>query len=192
MSGEFSDIRWYAVATRSRFEKKLDVELRKRGVESFLPVIEEIHFWSDRRKKVQEPLFRGYLFVRMDFRERLKVLQTDGAVRIVSVGPKPSPIPDEQINWVKILAGHPDAIRRAEYVAVGDSVRIIAGPFRGVEGIVTRTGETLRVVVGLASIAQAVSVDVDPAFVELVVHHTDADAEGISEGRILRRMSAKA
>lgn len=186
------DIRWYAVATRSRFEKKLDLELRRRGVECFLPLIEEIHLWSDRRKKVQEPLFRGYLFVRIDIRERFQVLQTDGAVRIVSIGAKPAPIPDEQINWVRILARHPDAIRRTEYIAIGDTVRIIAGPFRGVEGIVTRNGDTVRVAVALGSIAQAVSVDVDPAFVEPIARTAQTGPEPVATGRIFRRLRINA
>lgn len=158
--------RWYALYLRSRFEKKIDMDLRQRGIESFLPLVEEVHVWSDRKKKVLEPLFRGYLFVHTDLRNKYEILQTDGVVRFVGVHHVPSPIPDEQINWIRILAHSPDAIRREEYVKVGDAVRVVVGPFRGVEGIVMKTKDSTRVVVSLDSIAQSVSVEVAPEFLE--------------------------
>lgn len=160
--------RWYAVYTRSRWEKKIETDLSRRGIESFLPLIEEVHVWSDRRKKVQEPLFRGYVFVKTTMRDRLAVVQTEGVVRFVGVRNTPSPIPDEQINWIRILINAPDAVRREQYVNVGDLVRVIAGPFRGVEGYVMRVKDSTRVVVSLAAIAQSVSVEVASEFLERV------------------------
>jgi len=158
--------RWYALYTRSRFEKKIDRDMQERGIESFLPLVEEVHVWSDRKKKVFEPLFRGYVFVRTDLKNKLSILQTDGVVQFVSIRNVPSPIPDEQMNWVRILAESPDAIRREEYVAVGETVRVVAGPFKGVEGFVVKVKDSARVVVSLHSIAQAVSVEVMPEFLE--------------------------
>ncbi len=157
---------WYALAMRSRFEKKADLDLRSRGIESFLPLVEEVHMWSDRKKKVLEPLFRGYVFVKTDLRDKAQILQTDGVVRFVGVHQYPSPIPNEQINWIRILAHSPEAIRRENFVDVGDTVRVIAGPFLGVEGIVMKTKDSTRVVISLVSIAQSVSVEVEPEFLE--------------------------
>lgn len=157
---------WYALYLRSRFEKTSHAEFLRNGVESFLPLIEEIHVWSDRRKKVLEPLFRGYLFVRSDLSDRVNVLQTPGVVQFVGIRGKPSPIPDEQINWIRILTNSPDAIRREDFVDVGEQVRIGMGPFKGVEGFVTKVKDTTRVVVSLTAIAQSVSVEVAPEFLE--------------------------
>ena len=166
--------RWYALYVRSRFEKKIDIDLREQGIESFLPLVEEVHVWSDRKKKVLEPLFRGYLFVHTDLRNKYGILQTDGVVRFVSVKDKPSPIPPEQINWVRILSKAPNAVRREMYVNVGENVRILAGPFKGVEGFVSKVKDVTRVVVSLSSIAQSVSVEVAPEFLEKI----DARQEG--------------
>lgn len=165
---------WYALSVRSRFEKKTEAELRRKGIETFLPLVEEVRMWSDRKKRVHEPLFRGYVFVKSDLSNRLSIVQTDGVVRFVGVRNAASPIPEEQINWTRILAGSPDAIRREQYVGVGERVRIIAGPFRGVEGFVVMVREGARVVVSLPAIAQSVSVQIAPEFVERV------DVRGVS------------
>lgn len=160
--------RWYALYTRSRFEKKIDDDFRRRGIECFLPLVEEVRLWSDRKKKVLEPLFRGYIFVRTDLRNKVSILQTDGIVRFVGVRNTPSPVPEHQINWVRILAGSPDAIRREEYVSVGEVVRITAGQFKGVEGFVMKVKDTARVAVSLSCIAQSVSVEVPQEFLERI------------------------
>lgn len=167
-STHLQSARWYALYTRSRFEKKVAAHLHDRGFESFLPLIEEVHCWSDRRKRVWEPLFRGYVFVRTELKQKVPVLQTPGVVRFVGIRHAPSPIPDEQINWIRVLINAPDALRREAYVATGDTVRIVAGPFRGVEGFVMRVKDSMRVVVSLAAIAQSVSVEVPSEFVEPV------------------------
>lgn len=160
--------RWYALYVRSRFEKKTDYELQRRGIESFLPMTEEIRLWSDRKKKVQEPLFRGYVFVKTDLRNRINILQTDGVVHFVSIRNSPSPIPEEQINWLRIITNHPDGVRREQYIAEGERVRIIHGPFAGVEGFVVHVKDSMRVVVSLHTIAQSVSVEVAQMFVERI------------------------
>ena len=165
-----SDIaaRWYALYLRSRYEKRAHQLLLGKGIDSFLPLIEEVHVWSDRKKRVEEPLFRGYLFVKTDLKNRVPILQTDGVVHFVSIGPKPNPIPDEQINWVKILIGHPDRVVREPYMSEGQRVRVIAGPFIGLQGYVVKVKSSTRVVVSLDAIAQSVSVDIEPEMLERV------------------------
>ena len=157
---------WFALYVRSRFEKRVDEQLSRAGVESFLPLVEETHVWSDRRKRVLAPLFPGYVFVRTDLKDRVAILQTDGVVRFVSIGNQVSRVPDNQIEWVKILIGQPDKIHRAEYVSVGERVRVIAGVFRGMEGTISQVKGSTRVVISLDTIAQAVSIDVGPDFLE--------------------------
>ena len=169
MESVFFAPHWYALYIRSRFEKRTDAELQEKGIESFLPLIEEVHVWSDRKKKVLEPLFRGYLFVKTNLRNKVDILQAEGVVRFVSIKNTPSPIPEDQINWVRIVAKRPDAIRREDCIAIGENVRVSAGPFKGVEGFVIKVKDSTRVLVCLSSIAQAVSVEVAPEFLETVV-----------------------
>ncbi len=125
------DPRWYALYLRSRFEKKVDQRLRENGVRTFLPLIEEVHVWSDRKRKVLEPLFRGYLFVRTDLRDRVAILETDGVVRFVGIGHTPSAIPDVEIEGIRIAAGQPAKIRREEYLPKGQRVKVSLRPIRG-------------------------------------------------------------
>ncbi|HEX9006878.1 MAG TPA: UpxY family transcription antiterminator [Bacteroidota bacterium] len=158
--------RWYALYLRSRFEKRVDQELRGAGIESYLPLIEEVHLWSDRKQKVLEPLFRGYCFVRTDLRDKIAILDTEGVVCFVQANGRPNPIPDEQINWVRIVARDPAAVRREKYLEVGQRVCVAAGPFKGVEGIVLRAHGSTRVVITLESIGQSIAVSVDPLFLE--------------------------
>jgi transcription antitermination factor NusG len=158
--------RWYALSLRSRYEKKAHADLVSRGIESFLPLIEEVHVWSDRKKRVQEPLFRGYLFVRTDLRDRISILQTPGVVRFVQIGAHLSSIPERQIDWMRIMIGHPTSVKREPFLSSGEKVRVIGGLFQGVEGIVISVTGSTRVVLSLACIAQSVSVEVSPALLE--------------------------
>ncbi len=160
--------RWYALYLRSRYEKKVHTQLLRKGVEAFLPLAEEVHIWSDRKKKVKAPLFPGYVFVKTDLRDRVPIVQVDGVVRFVSIRGKPSPIPDEQIKWIKIVTGHTAHVRKETYLSLGKRVRVVAGPFRGIEGFIVEVKGSTRVVIALEAIAQAISVDVAPEFVELV------------------------
>ncbi|MBI5473517.1 MAG: UpxY family transcription antiterminator [Ignavibacteriae bacterium] len=160
--------RWYALYVRSRYEKRTHSELQQLGVESFLPLIEEIHCWSDRKKRVEEPMFRGYVFVHSDLRNKVSILQTEGVVRFVGIRNYPSPIPDDEINWVRILAKSPDAVKREEEFEPGEWVRILVGPFQGVQGFVTMVKGMAKVVVSIPSIGRAVSIQVPIEFVEKV------------------------
>ena len=159
---------WYALYLRSRYEKRVSERLQENAVETFLPLVEEVHIWSDRKKRVLEPLFRGYSFVRSDLRNKEIILQTDGVVRLVGIGPRPSPIPDEQIEWIRIMVTGSSTVVKEVYLPAGERVRVIGGPFEGLEGIIVRTKSSTRVVVSLDVIAQSVSVEVSPEFLRVV------------------------
>jgi transcription elongation factor/antiterminator RfaH len=155
-------LRWYALYLRSRYEKMVDIRLREREIETYLPMIEEIRQYSDRKKKVIQPLFRGYLFVRTDLRSRVEILETEGVVKFVGIGLKPSPIPDKQIECIRIAGGIPSKIRRESYLATGERVRVSGGPFEGLEGFILAVKGSMRVVVSVDCIGQSVSVEVTP------------------------------
>ena len=159
---------WYALYLRSRYEKKVDGDLKGKGVETFLPMIEEVHVWSDRKKKVMEPLFRGYLFVKTDLRDRARIVTTEGVVRFVGINGKPSVIRESEIDWVRPVIGQPMDLKREPYLEVGKRVRVIAGPLLGVEGIVIHKQGVSRVVVSVEAIAQSVSVKVPADLLEVI------------------------
>ena len=159
---------WYALYLRSRYEKKVALELERKNIEQFLPLIEEVHVWSDRKKKVMEPLFRGYIFVRTDLRDRETILRTDGVIRFVGIRNKPSRIPELHIGWLRRVVGQAKEVQRESYLDVGERVRIVSGPFMGIEGIVNRVKGSSRVIVPIAAVQQSVSFQVSSELLEII------------------------
>jgi transcription antitermination factor NusG len=130
--------------------------------------METVHIWSDRKKKVKEPLFRGYVFVRTDLREKENILSTDGVVRFVGISGKPSSIPEAQIDWLRRIIGESMQVQREKYLEAGDRVKVIGGPLFGLEGMVLRNQGISRIVLSIAEISQSFSVAVPKGQLELI------------------------
>src|ERR1700722_10770239 len=115
------DSRWFAIQTKSRHEKKVQMELEQKGVRVFLPLIPSVHYWSDRRRIVQLPLFGNYLFVFVSSyrNKRSKILETRGVVGFVGSGGLGKAIPDEQIDAVRTLLRQKHALMPYPFVNVG-------------------------------------------------------------------------
>jgi transcription termination/antitermination protein NusG len=152
--------RWYVTHTRSRHEKAVAEQLRRKGIETFLPLYETIRRWKNGEHCVQLPLFPCYAFVRIALNDRLPVLKVPGVVRLVGFSGTPAPLADEEVNGLirALTAGvkaepHP-------YLTVGRRVRITAGPLAGHEGILVRRKGAVRVVLSIDLIQRSVLVDV--------------------------------
>jgi transcription antitermination factor NusG len=159
---------WYAVFTRSNHEKRVAGYCATRQIEHFLPLYHVVHNWTNNRKAALDlPLFPGYLFVRMAPRERLQVLGAPGALCLVGRGNAPTPLPDFEIESLRnslqqrSFEPHP-------YLAVGARVRIRKGSLAGMEGVVVRKKNSVRVVLTLDLIMQSVAVEVDDSELEPV------------------------
>jgi transcription termination/antitermination protein NusG len=165
---ERANMQWYALYVRSRHEKKSHQLLLERGIESFLPLLETVRQWSDRKKRISEPLFRGYVFVNIDYqRQHVGVLENEGVVRFIGIGKIPSVIAAREIEWLKRLVLEPDAVRRTVVsIPSGKRVRVMAGPFRDLEGVVLKVGRDDRLVVFFDSIMQGVEVAIRPDFLQ--------------------------
>lgn len=159
----FGTPRWYACRTRSRAEKQVSRLLASQGVESYLPLIEQLRQWADRRKRVAFPLFSGYVFARFDLRAMLDVLSTPGVVSIVRVNGYPTPLRDEEIESVRVLVAGVnvgDAVPEpVDCPAVGHEVVVTEGPFSGMQGVLVEQRGRSRVTVRISALRQAVSVE---------------------------------
>lgn len=162
-SDRIAEPNWYALYTRSRFEKKLLGELTDRSVEVFLPMREVLSRWKDRKKKIWIPLFPGYIFIhQIDTPEnRYKVLNVPGAVRFVGFNGETVPIPDEQIEGVRMFLESSLSVDPYPYIRIGRRVEVIAGPLKGVQGKLVQKRGRFRFVLQVDLIRQAVSVEID-------------------------------
>lgn len=158
---------WFALCTRSRHEKLVNEELRKKGVETFLPLRRVTRHWSDRKKIIEEPLFRGYLFVHMPIRDRLTVLRTRGVVRFIG-GSQSNPVevPEREILSVRHFVEQDIPVDPFPYLKEGERVYIRSGPFKGIEGFIIRKDKHCRLVISLSLLMQSVSIQIDQASVE--------------------------
>ncbi len=161
---DVDDLKWYALYVRSRYEKRVHQLLLEQNVVSFLPLLDTWKQWSDRKKKVSEPLFRSYLFVNIAMRkDKIAVLDTEGVVKFIGIGKTPSVIFQRDIDWLKQLVREPDAVHRTvDSLPPGQRVRVLAGPFKDFEGVVVRQGRESRLVVFFESIMQGVEVTISP------------------------------
>lgn len=152
---------WYAIHTRSRFEKKVAEQLCEKRFTTFLPLRKEVHRWKDRYKPVELPLFGGYVFVQLDGQPdlRVRVLRTPGVVRIVGFGQQDAPIPTDQIERLQRILESNSVVQRHRYLRVGQRLKIISGTLSGVEGILVRIKNSDRLVVSVEHIRQAVSIE---------------------------------
>ena len=159
-----SETHWYAVTTRSRHEKVVAEQLWQKEIECFLPLCEVISKWKDRRKKVQLPLFPGYLFVHVPIKERrLDILKVPSVVRIIGFEGEPVAIPEVQVQTVKRLVFSTLPYDPYPYIVEGDRVEIIRGPLKGLQGILIekKGAYAYRFIISIDLIWQAVACEVD-------------------------------
>jgi len=144
-------------------------QLGVRSVEHFVPLYESVRRWKDRRVTLELPLFPGYVFVHFALRERLRVLEIPGLVRLVGFNGQAAALPDEEMEILR--SGLRQSLRAEPhpFLTVGRRVRIVGGPFTGLEGVLKKKKSSLRVVVTLELIQRSVAVDVDVADVQAVI-----------------------
>ena len=163
-----SQLFWYAAYTVARHEKTVAEHLRQRDVECFLPLYETVHRWRNGRHRVQLPLFPSYVFVRMEMRNKLRVLQVPGLVQLVTFQGSPAALPDVEVETLRgaLAAGVPAQPYR--YLREGSKVEICRGPLQGMQGILLRHQGQFRVVISVEMIMRSIVVEVDASDVVAV------------------------
>jgi transcription antitermination factor NusG len=154
------DPNWFVLFVRSNQEKRIAQRLADRQIEHFLPCCRSVRQWKDRRVTLEMPLFPGYVFVRLPFLERSKVLTLPNVVSLVGNKNSPSVISEEEIAWIRRGVEHGNASPHP-YLQIGQRVIITAGALSGMKGLLVRKQNNTRVVVSLDSIARSFVVEVD-------------------------------
>ena len=160
---------WYAVHTMARHEKRIAAHFEEKGVCTFLPLLHQIHRWSDRRSVVEIPMFSCYAFVRMvqNVDERLKVLRTPGVLGFVGSERQGTPIPDEQIESLRTAIRENIPCFPHPFISAGKRVRIRGGSLDGIEGILVRQSGDQCLVVSVQLLQRSVAIRVEGYDIEL-------------------------
>lgn len=154
---------WYAFYTRSRAEKKLYNRLTENEFEAFLPLITRVKQWSDRKKKVREPLIRSYIFVRVGTDEIVEVLKDPAVVGVLKFLGKPAIVYDEEIRNLEILvSASPEEfeVLGNRVLEKGEQVEVVKGSFTGLRGEYIRMKGKYRVIVRIEALGNSISVDI--------------------------------
>ena len=151
---------WLALQVRARHEKLTSAVLRLKGYESFLPLYRAERRWSDRTKRIDLPLFPGYVFCWFDVHLSLPILTTPGVIQIVG-GRTPIPIDNAEIAAIQKIVKSGLTVEPWSFVQSGKTVSIVAGPFQGIEGVLLSSNNTQRLVVSITLLQRAVAVEID-------------------------------
>jgi transcription antitermination factor NusG len=162
---------WFAAYTNSHHEKRVAWQFGERQIKSFLPLYGARRRWRNRcEMNLELPLFPNYVFVRIDPRERVRVLEVPGVLSLVGFGRKLASLPDFEIEALRGGLGQ-RKIEPHPYLVIGERVRIKTGSLMGMEGVLVRKKNNFRVVLALDVIMQCVAVEVDADDLEPVNKH---------------------
>jgi len=154
-------MKWYAVHTRSRHEKQVDLFLSERGIETFLPLVHTLSRRRDRKKYVDIPLFSGYLFVCAEKERLYDVKYTRGVTRIIGTDlDAPTPIPDKQILDIKSILENEVKLDPFPYLKKGRMVRVKSGPLKGMEGILVERKGHYKLVIRIDLLQKGAAAEV--------------------------------
>lgn len=127
---------WYALYTKPRAEFSAETQLTDAGITVFLPKIERIRRWSDRKKKIIEPLFKSYIFIHATEKQRSFACTIPAIVRTIFFDGKPSVIPPHEIENLKKILERTNNVKVLEGIVKGALIKIVDGPFANIEGVV--------------------------------------------------------
>lgn len=160
---------WCAVYTVPQHEKSVIKHLDLREIESFLPVYETVRVWKNRQRiKLTLPLFPSYLFVRINFLERTKVLQSPGVLQIIGNRREGAYLPDSEVEFLRSGFCR-QRIEPYRDLVIGEKVRIKRGIMQGLQGTLVRKNSNMRFVLTVELINQHAAIQVDAEDLEPMV-----------------------
>lgn len=153
---------WYPLRVKSRCEKKTFAALHEMNIEVYLPLLKTKRRWSDRWKKVDMPLFPGYIFVRINLKQRFHITEVQHVSGFITFQNELAWIPDDQIDAIRRFIEHPELVRVGTgKLAEGQRVKVISGPFADMKGHITRIKNLSRLNIAIEVFNKILSVEID-------------------------------
>jgi transcription antitermination factor NusG len=166
-----SKANWYALYVKSRHEFVVFGELRRKGIETYLPSVAKLSQWKDRKKLVEVPLFPGYLFVHItpDQEEFSRVIKTRGTVTFISLDPgHPTPLSNEEVSSLKILLESGEEVDIYPQLKEGTPVRMKRGVLKGAEGILAKKHNQSIFIISIELLGRSVGVKIHADDIEAI------------------------
>ena len=160
------DLQWIAVRSKPRAEKVALDQLTKKGIDAYLPLVKERRKWSDRKKWVELPLFSSYLFVKVELKNSIYVLQTHGVSSIVKFNGTIATVQEAVVNSIRWALEGGYELEPTEYFTLGQEVEVIEGPMKGTKGIVGEVKGKGRLILKVDALQQAVALHIDTKFLQ--------------------------
>ncbi|WP_297335305.1 UpxY family transcription antiterminator [Algoriphagus sp.] len=163
-----SELKWYVMYTSSRSEKKVAKRLKEKGWEVYLPLVTELRQWSDRKKKVERPLFNGYVFVKTQRNQLWECLQEPGAVKFVHFSGQHATVREEDLDTIKRIVETGVAVETdGSEIEPGEFVKVIGGPLQNMEGEVIEKGNKDYFMIRIPGIYQNMLMSIPRKFLEV-------------------------
>src|SRR5438876_10358704 len=164
MSGEIGKapdgLLWFAIQVKSTREKRVTSLLQYQTYECFLPLYTSRRRWSDRIKRVELPLFPGYVFTRFTAVDRIPILKTPSVISIVGIGATPTPIDECEIAAIQRAVASGFGLSPHPFLQIGQRVRINGGPLYGLEGLISDGPKRDRLFLFVAMVQLPVGVEI--------------------------------
>jgi transcription termination/antitermination protein NusG len=167
---------WFALRVRVGSEASIVQLLNGRGLRAYAPTQKESRRYSDRMKKIDKPIFAGYVFCSFDINRKLPVISCPGVDYIVGFGGAATVIPEEQIEAIRRMVA--EGATSCERLSTGDRVRVTHGPLAGIEATLVNESRGARLVVSIELLNRGVSLVVEKDHVALV-HVAPPTASGM-------------
>jgi transcription antitermination factor NusG len=174
--GEEGRGNWFALSVNVRHEKVVSELLRNKGFETFLPLCKRRHQYARRFREFELPLFPGYLFCHTFLTWRLPIMTTPGVIKLVGAGRIPIPVDTNEITSLKKAVEAGVAMSPHHFWQSGQIGRISTGPLTGVEGIVVKLKQSMRLILRVSLLQRAVMLEIDSSCVAVVTNASAADA----------------
>lgn len=167
-SSKMEELKWYVMYTASRSEKKVADRLTEKGLDVYLPMIEELRQWSDRKKKVQRAMFNGYVFVKTHRNQLWECLQVPGAVKFIHFSGQHATIREEDLDIIKrVIETGVGVESDGSSIDPGEKVNVIGGPLQNMSGEVIEKGNKDYFMIRIPGIYQNLLINIPRKFLEV-------------------------
>ena len=158
---------WYVLYTTSMSEKKVAERLSKAAIEHYLPLCKILRQWSDRKKKIEQPLIRGVVFVKTTEKELKDVYSIQGVRGILKFLGRPAVVLEHEIQSLRILLQqvHVDVLEQVD-IQPGDMVEVTYGPFKGMQACAIQEQNSMRLIIEIKNMGVGFSVNVPKSYVK--------------------------